>query len=73
MTEGARGGDEARLFMKLLGEEVNTKVAVLPSLRRGGNADDLARTALENQEVAETNMMARDGDGVRSSHGARFG
>ena len=60
--------DEARLLMKLLGEEVNTEVTVLAGLRGGGDADDLARTALKDQEIANADVVARDGDGVRRSH-----
>lgn len=59
--------------MELLGEEVNTEVAVLASLRRGGNADDLARAALEDQEIANADVVAGDGDGVWRRHGARCG
>lgn len=59
--------------MELLGEEVNTEVAVLASLRGGGNADDLTRAALKNQEIANADVVAGDGDGVGRSHGARFG
>ena len=43
---GRRVGNKRGLFIQLLGEEVNTKIAVLASLGRGGDADDLARTAL---------------------------
>jgi len=67
-----RVGDEARLLMELLGEEVNTEVTVLAGLGRGGNTDDLARATLKDQEIANADMMARDGDGV-GSHYARFG
>jgi len=63
--------DEAGLLMKGLGEEVNTKVTVLTSLRGGGDADDLAGAALKDQEVADADVVARDGDGVGRSHGAR--
>jgi hypothetical protein len=65
-----RVGDERGLLMKLLGEEVNTKVTVLTSLGGGGDADDLARTALEDQEIANADVVARDGDGVGRRHGA---
>ena len=61
---GGRVGDERGLLMQLLGEEVNTEVAVLASGRGGGDADDLAGTALEDQEVTEADVVARDGDGV---------
>lgn len=50
--------------MQLLGEEVDTEVSVLASGRGGGNADDLARAALQDQEVAEADVVAGDGDGV---------
>ena len=39
---------EARLLMKLLGEEVDSEIAVLTSLSRGCDADDLARTTLKD-------------------------
>jgi hypothetical protein len=65
-----RVGDEAGLLMELLGEEVNTEVAVLASLGRRGDADDLARAALEDQEIANADVVAGDGDGVGRSHGA---
>lgn len=65
----SRVGDERRLFLELLSEEVNTKVAVLAGLGRGGDADDLARTTLEDQEVTNTNVVARHRDGVWRSAG----
>ena len=61
--------DEGRLLVQLLGEEVNTEVAVLASLSRGGDADDLARAALQDQQVADPDVVAGDGDGV-GNHGA---
>ena len=64
----SRVGDEGRLLMELLGEQVNTEVTVLASLRGGGDADDLARAALEDQEVTDADVVARDGDGVGGSH-----
>jgi hypothetical protein len=50
--------------MQLLGEEVNTQVSVLASGRRRGDADDLARAALENQEVSNADVVGGNGDGV---------
>lgn len=64
--------DEGGLLVKLLGEEVNTEVAVLAGLGRGGDADDLARTALQDQQVADPDVVAGDGDGV-GNHGAGWG
>lgn len=62
---GGRVGNEGRLLVQLLGEEVNTKVAVLASGRRGRDADDLAWSALEHQEVTQTDVVAGDGHSVR--------
>jgi hypothetical protein len=56
-------GDERGLFVQLLGEEVDTQVAVLTSGRGGGDTDDLARTALKDQEITEADVVAWDGDG----------
>jgi hypothetical protein len=64
----SRVGDERGLLMKLLGEQVNTEVTVLASLGGGGDADDLARTSLQDQEIANADVVARDGDGVGGSH-----
>ncbi len=68
---GSRVGHEGGLLVKLLGEEIDTKVAVLASGRGSGDADDLARTALEHQEVAHANVVAGDGDGVGDVRVAR--
>lgn len=50
--------------MELLGEEIDTKVAMLPSLCRGSDPNDLARTALKDQEIADADMVAWDSDGM---------
>jgi hypothetical protein len=68
---GGRVGDERRLLMELLGEEVDTKVAVLASGSRGRDADDLARAALEDEDVAEADMVAGDGHSVGALGGLR--
>jgi hypothetical protein len=65
---GSRVGDEAGLLMELLGEQVNTEVTVLASLGGGGDADDLARTTLKDQEIANADVVAGDGDGVGGRH-----
>ena len=67
---GAGVLDLRRLLVQLLGEQVNTEVTVLASGTRGGDADDLARAALKDQDVAHADVVARDGDGVG---GARMG
>ena len=61
---GGRVGDERGLLVKLLGEEVDTKVAVLTGSRGGRDADDLAGAALEHQEITQTDVVAWDADGV---------
>jgi hypothetical protein len=61
---GGRVGDERGLLVELLGEEIDTKVAVLTGGRGGRDADDLAGAALEHQEVTQTDMVAGDADGV---------
>jgi hypothetical protein len=61
---GGRVRDERRLLMELLGEEVDTKVAVLASGSRGRDADDLAGAALEDEDVAEADVVAGDGHRV---------
>jgi hypothetical protein len=63
--------DEARLLVQLLGEKVDTDIAVLAGLGRGGDADDLARATLKNQEIANADVVAWDGDGVWN-HGASW-
>lgn len=61
-NRGRGVGDEAGLFMKLTGEEVNTEVAVLASLGRDGDTDHLARTSLEDEEITDTDEVNGDGD-----------
>lgn len=63
-NRGGGVGDEAGLFMKLTGEEVNTEVAVLASLGRDRDTDHLARTSLEDEEIADTDEVNRDGDAI---------
>lgn len=58
--------------MQLLGEEVHAEIAVLTSLAGGGDADNLARAALQDEQVANADVVAGDGDGV-GRHGARTG
>ena len=50
--------------MELLGEQVDTKVAVLAGGSRGGDADDLAGAALEDQDIPVADVVARDGHSV---------
>lgn len=59
-----RVGDEGRLLLQLLGEEIDTEVAVLTSLRRGGDADDLAGATLEIQQITNADVVTGDGDGT---------
>lgn len=66
---GGGVGDEGGLLVKLLGEEVDTEVAVLARGGGGGDLDDLAGAALEDQEVTEADVVAGDGDGVGEERG----
>lgn len=68
---GGRVGDERGLLVKLLGEEVDTKVAVLTCGRGGRDADDLAGAALEHQEITQTDVVAWDADGVGNAVSGR--
>jgi hypothetical protein len=61
---GGGVGDERGLLVQLLGEEVDTKVAVLAGGARGGDADHLAGAALEHQEVTHADVVARNGHRV---------
>src|SRR5271170_2910126 len=63
---------EATLFLELAGEEVDAEVAVLAGLRRHGDADDLAGTALEDDQVADADEVAWDCDGVAGDAAARL-
>jgi hypothetical protein len=56
--------DNARFLVKLLGEKVNTKVSVLTGLGTGGDTDDLAGTVLEDHEIANADVVTRDGEGA---------
>ena len=63
-NRGRRVGDEARLLLQLAGEEVDTQVAVLASLGGDRDADDLAGAALQDEDVADADEVARDRDGL---------
>jgi len=54
--------DNTRLLVKLLGEQINTKVTMLAGLSRCGDTDDLAGTVLENDQVTNADVVARDGE-----------
>lgn len=47
--------------MELLGEEVDSEVAVLAGGRGGGDPDDLGNPALEDQDVADADVVAGNG------------
>jgi hypothetical protein len=61
---GLRIALEGALFLQLTSKEVDTQVSVLTGLWRRGDADDLAGTALEDDEIADADELARDRDGV---------
>jgi hypothetical protein len=54
--------DNTWLLVELLGEEVNTEVPVLTSLSGGGDANNLAWAVLENHQVTNADVVARDGE-----------
>lgn len=68
-----RVGDEAGLLLQLAAEEVDTEVAVLAGLGGDGDTDDLAGTALQDQDVADAHEVARDGDGFAGGDAAATG
>jgi len=53
--------------MELLSEEINAEVAMLAGLSRRRDSNDLTGTALEDQEVTNADMVARDRDGFGGS------
>jgi hypothetical protein len=53
----ARAGNEARLLVQLLGEEVDTEVTVLTSGWGGGDADNLAWATLEDEDIASADVV----------------
>lgn len=69
-NDGGRGvGDEARLLLQLAGEEVDTEVAVLAGLGGDRDTDDLAGTTLQDEDVANADEVAGDGDILASGLG----
>jgi hypothetical protein len=68
VDRGLGVGVEAGLFLELLGEEIDTEVAVLAGLGRQADADDLAWAALQDDEVTHANEVAGDSDGVEARH-----
>ena len=59
-----RMGNNARLLVQLLGEQINTEITVLASLRRGGDADNLARAVLEDNKVTNADVVAGNCEGT---------
>lgn len=57
----------------MLGEKVDTQVSVLTGGAGGGDADDLAGTALQHQEIAGADVVAGDGDGAWGDAGSDWG
>lgn len=63
---------ERALFLQLTRKEVDTQVSVLAGLGRDGDADDLAGTALKDDEVTDADELTRDRDGVGGRATARL-
>lgn len=59
---GGRVADEGTLLVQLTGEQIHAQVAVLAGLGRHADADHLTRTALKEQNVANANKVALDGN-----------
>jgi len=55
-----RVGDDTGFLVKLTGEEVYTEVAVLASGGRGSDANDLAGARLEDDDITDSDVVARD-------------
>jgi hypothetical protein len=63
---------ERALFLQLTRKEVDPQVSVLAGLGRYGDADDLAGTALKDDEVTDADELTRDRDGVGGKATARL-
>jgi hypothetical protein len=50
--------------MQLAGEEVDTEVTMLASLGGDGDTDNLARAALQDEQVTNADKVDRDGDAL---------
>jgi hypothetical protein len=61
-NRGRRVGDDAVLLNQLVGEQVNTEVTVLAGGGRGSDADDLAWALLEDDQVTNADVVARNGE-----------
>jgi hypothetical protein len=59
---------ERRLLLKFLGEEIDAQEAVLARVVGQADLDDLARPALEDDQVADADEVAGDGDCVEARH-----
>jgi len=66
-------GDDSGLFPQLLGEEINTQVAVLTGGRGGGDLDQLTRTSLKDENITQADEVGRNGDSVGGSSGRHLG
>jgi hypothetical protein len=56
--------DNTRLLVKLLGEKVNTKISVLAGLSTSGDANDLARTVLQDHKITNADVVTRNSKGA---------
>lgn len=66
---GGRVADERTLLVQLAGEQVHAKVPVLARLAAHADADDLRRPALEQQNVADADEVALDGNALAAEPG----
>jgi len=61
--------DDTWLLEELLGEEVDTEVTMLSSVCGGGDADHLAWTLLEDNDVTNTDVVAWERECGRRGRG----
>jgi len=60
---GRRVRDDAGFLVELTCEKVDTEITVLARGSRGGDANDLAGALLEDHDITDADVMARDGVG----------
>jgi hypothetical protein len=61
---GRRVRNDAGFLVKLTGEEIDTEITMLTRGGRGGGADQLAGTGLEDDNIADADVVAGNGVGA---------
>lgn len=57
-------GNDTWLLVELFSEEIHSQVAMLAGLRRSGDANHLARSLLEDDQVPNANVVTWNGKGA---------